>query len=206
MASKSKMALVFSILATLAFIAAMCTPWWYQKSVDPVSESGDFVLCFIDGTCRTDGFVYKNNGTAQKIFDITMSLMIIAWVPFLLLLHFIFFRRNNRYPEVTADKNIIAVSGILTVLVILAALIVFGTRIAPEYGLPSFYGSREILFPARIQNRWGAYSAFWFALLTVIFIFPAMGFGITMKPKRAKMIVVNETTRLTTAEYSASRS
>ncbi len=88
MGLKSKLAKALAILATLTFLLAMVTPWWLWRE-----EGHDGINCMIDGTCRRDGYIFKNNGDQQWVYDVTLGLMIFAWLPFLFFIHTLLFRR-----------------------------------------------------------------------------------------------------------------
>jgi len=168
-----------SIIATLTYVASMCVPWWYTR-LDPSDE--EMTNCFIDGTCRRGGKAFKDNGDAQAIYDWTLSLMIIAWLPYLTFVHLLLFRRSGRYE--IKNRNWLAFSGILTFLIILVAVIMFGTNIYYKYGYHSLYGHSEVIYPERRTLYFGAHVGWYLAILTEVLLLPAISMGTFMKAKK----------------------
>jgi len=207
MGFKTKITFFFATLATVFLIVAMCTPWWYTKS-EPRTEFGQLIsggakvtVCFIDGTCRQPDKTFKDNGDAQVIYDLTMTFMILSWVPFLIFLHVIMFRWSDRYEHFTSKRWLIG-TGILTFILILMAILLFGTQVYDRYGYDTLYGSRDSDLPIKRKLSWGAHVGWYFAMASLLFLLPAMVTGSRMKNKKKAEREVLISERRTTAIYA----
>lgn len=62
---RGKLARLFAILTLLLLIACLCVPWfkWERQDHDYIPTNGedaeDSVKCWVDGTCRSDEFIFK---------------------------------------------------------------------------------------------------------------------------------------------------
>jgi len=210
MGMTSKLAKVMAVLATLFFILAWITPWWFFKFDGRKDKRTN---CFIDGTCRNGGVdeSFKRNGDAQNIYDAVVVLMALAFVPFLVWLHYLFFQQTSRYHFLSARRLITLIAGALAFLLILAAVITFAAGIDHEYKLPNdeFYGEHKYLHPRpadapggdgihRYQYEWGANAGWYFALFSLIPLLGAIILAAMIKPKPRKNVVVSEKTTTTT--------
>eukprot|EP01119_Soliformovum_irregulare_P002453 TRINITY_DN126_c0_g2_i1.p1 TRINITY_DN126_c0_g2~~TRINITY_DN126_c0_g2_i1.p1 ORF type:complete len:437 (+),score=93.49 TRINITY_DN126_c0_g2_i1:94-1404(+) len=160
----SILALILAYVTTLFFIAAMVTPWWYTRyhpvgqsedqfygsnpSLDPHTGLFDRTNCFIDGSCITGGQIYKNNSTLQWVYTAILVLMIIAWFPWLLFVHLIHFRSNKNRTQSRAYRPLMVISALLTWLLILAAVLVFGIGMYKTngvYNAGGLYGDKNVI-------------------------------------------------------------
>ncbi len=90
MGFRGKLATAIALLTTLTLAAALASPWWFW-------ERGNIhTKCFIDGTCRDDGYIFKNNGDQQWVYDVTTGLAVVSIVPWLWFLHSLWARRSKR--------------------------------------------------------------------------------------------------------------
>jgi len=189
MGFKTKITFLFATLATLSLAAAMCSPWWFTKTepeTDLERELGTgskLSLFFIDGTCRNSDGASKNNGDAQVIYDLTMTLMILAWLPLLMFVHVILFRWSDKYENFTSKKWIVG-TGIFTFILVLLAVLLFGTQVWDRYGYYNLYGSKDTLLPMRRKTTWGAHVGWYFAMISILLLLPAIITGCLMKNKR----------------------
>jgi len=158
--------LILAYLATLFYIAAMCTPWWYTKygpADDNLSEAQfydnnpaidqdmglfDRTNCFIDGSCITGDTIYKNNSTLQWVYTTVLILMIVGWVPWLIFVHLLHSRVGAHRTPMKGRRFFMIVTAILTMLMIIAAVIVFAVGMVKGngvYNAGGLYGSLNVL-------------------------------------------------------------
>lgn len=202
-----KIAIPLALLATLLWVLSFCTPWFFTKWGGRHDERTN---CFIDGTCRNNDYIWKNNGEAQRIYDATMILMIISIVPFLIFVHYLLFIRSRRYHHLPGRRIIAFLSGLLAFLLILAAVIVFGAGIDNKYNLNGgLFGSRRtdrVLIDSDVDNndgtvrkyRWGANAGWFFAIFSLLPLLIATILSLLLKPKTEKnTAVVKEKTTVT---------
>jgi len=159
MAFKAPLALLLAYLATLFYIAAMCTPWWYTRyNLDGLGTdttfynnnpglSRDFfdrTNCFIDGSCITSNYNYKNNGPLQWVYTTVLILMIVGWVPWLIFVHLLHFRANKNRPTMKGRRFLMIVTAVLTMAFLVTAISVFAAgmvKSSPLYNTQGLYGN-----------------------------------------------------------------
>jgi len=159
MAFKAPFALLLAYLATLFYVAAMCSPWWYTRyNLEGLGSdttfynnnpgaSRDFfdrTNCFIDGSCITSKYNYKNNGNLQWVYTTTLVLMIVGWIPWLIFVHLLHFRVNKNRPTMKGRRFMMIVTAVLTMAFILTAIIVFAAgmvKSSPVYNTGGLYGN-----------------------------------------------------------------
>jgi len=160
----STLALILAYATTLFFLAAMVTPWWYTRyhpvgqsedqfyganpTLDPHTGLFDRTNCFIDGSCITGGQIYKNNSTLQWVYTAILVLMIVAWFPWLMFVHLIHFRSNENHTQSRAYRPLMVISALLTWLLILAAVLVFGIGMYKTngvYNAGGLYGDKAVV-------------------------------------------------------------
>jgi hypothetical protein len=122
MGIKSLVALILAFIAAFLYLCAFVTPWWFFKFS---GHGNPRTNCFIDGTCRNSGVVFKNNGDAQDIWDAVIIMMALSTVPFLIFLHYLLFQRSHRYHFLPARRIITLISALLAFLLIGASVITF---------------------------------------------------------------------------------
>jgi len=206
---KTASALFFTACSTACVFFSFISPWWFSTLVP--SLHGDYTYSFIDGTCRNGPRIYKDNLKAQHAYDWTLSLMLCSLVPLLCFIHFILIKRNRRYNFIVKPLHI-SLSGILTVFLLLAAVTVFASEISRGYGKPTLYGHKELEFPFRQRMSWGIHVVWYFAIVAMFLMLPAILLGIMMKDARMKSrtgrnekdpllapIIIEERTRIETA-------
>jgi len=196
----SSLALVGAFITTVFFLLSMTTPWWYTQTHGEKHRTN----CFIDGTCRKDGRVWKNNGATQTLWDWVLALMILAWFPFLTYLHLLSFRTWRVY-SFHGRRTALAISGFSTCLLILIALVLFAVGLPNKLGLHSMYGTGFIFSPRKLPYSWGVHVAWYFAITALVFLVPTIIFSMLMKSKRSKIPISAEgkfstygTTRIST--------
>jgi len=172
MGIKSKLALTFTTLSTISFLLAMITPWWYQQ---PLGQNK--ALCFIDGTCRNGSSVFKNNGNGQQVFDATMILMILAWIPFMAFFHLMLLRRRHAQ-GFTGRTSAILFTHLISWLIILTAVVTFPVGLVATLNLGKLYGEANEFFPQSFS--WGAHVGWYFAILTLVLLVPALVFSLVL--------------------------
>src|SRR4051794_36248399 len=123
MGLKSSLFYALAALITILYILSFVTPWWFFNYDGRKHETTN---CWIDGTCRNNGNAFKNNGDAQDLWDAVLILMVISILPFLVFIHYLIAHRTRRASSYYPKRRLGAVlSGLLTFLLILAAVIVF---------------------------------------------------------------------------------
>jgi len=196
MAIKARVALFFTIITTVCFLLAMVTPWWYTH----FKNSSHRALCFIDGTCHYTDFVFKNNGDAQSVFDATMIMMIVAWVPWLIFIHFFFFRYNKSYRQ-PGRRFWLFMSGLTTWFLLLASVVVFSTGLTWGFHLDEqFYGninvfttsSSAITNPWAQNFHWGPHFGWYVAVACLIMMMPSILFAISMRGATKKTVAMKD--------------
>eukprot|EP01119_Soliformovum_irregulare_P002447 TRINITY_DN126_c0_g1_i4.p1 TRINITY_DN126_c0_g1~~TRINITY_DN126_c0_g1_i4.p1 ORF type:complete len:316 (+),score=85.76 TRINITY_DN126_c0_g1_i4:120-1067(+) len=160
----SWLALMVAYAATLFYIAAMVSPWWYTRyyavgqsedsfyannaGLDPHTGLFHRTNCFIDGSCITGGQIYKNNSSLQWVYTAILVLMLIGWLPWLFFVHLVHFRANkNRTPR-AAYRPLLVISAVLTWLIIFAAVLVFGIGMYKTngvYNAGGLYGKKLVV-------------------------------------------------------------
>eukprot|EP01119_Soliformovum_irregulare_P010678 TRINITY_DN2634_c0_g1_i1.p2 TRINITY_DN2634_c0_g1~~TRINITY_DN2634_c0_g1_i1.p2 ORF type:complete len:267 (-),score=52.64 TRINITY_DN2634_c0_g1_i1:46-846(-) len=219
-------ALMLAYVATLFYILAMCTPWFYQRytvagdeqaffganpGYNKDSDFFDRTNCFIDGTCRFNGQSYKNNGNAQWVFTTVLVLMIVGWVPWLIYIHLLHFRSNPVYARVPLEKLLIVVTGILTLAFLTAAIIVFAagiTRSNTLYRANGLYGNIEVNppgFVGALNYRYGAHAAWYFAIITWLLVLLSLLTALGMRGKKTTTVQTKTTTTTTATAVPANR-
>lgn len=177
---QGKFAILFLVLTTLTFVASMCTPWFwvFREGLDKESTN-----CFIDGTCRMAGRVFKDNGDTQKIYDTTLILMLISWVPFVTFFHMILFMYSRRYENSPLWRFLGVLTGILTFILIFIAILVFSLGVPANSVYDDLFG--ETRNPVNgMKIKWGANAGWFLAIFTLIFLVPTIFLTCTMKNKR----------------------
>jgi len=163
MGIKSILALIVAYTATLFYIAAMCTPWWYTRYYPVGSSNSDFTAanpgttfhsgalsrsnCFIDGSCITGGVIYKNNSNLQWVYTTVLVLMIVGWVPWLIFMHLLHFRTNKNRPTMKGRRVLMVITALLTMAFLLTSIIVFAAGITQNNGVYNsggLYGSIQV--------------------------------------------------------------
>jgi len=182
-------AMCFMICSAACVFFSFISPWWYT-TLKP-SLDGEYTYCFIDGTCRKGSYVSKES-EVQYVYDWTLSLMLCSLVPLLCFIHFILMKRNRRY-FLSVTPFYLSISGILTVLFLLSAVSVFGSEIDRGYGLPSLYGHQELEYPIRQKKSWGIHVGWYFAMIAIFLMLPAITLGIMMKDHRKCVTGTKET-------------
>jgi len=189
MGIKSRLALTFTSLSTLSFILAMATPWWY---IQPLGQNK--ALCFIDGTCRNGSSVFKNNGNGQQIFDATMVLMILAWIPFISFFH-LMLRRRRHLEGFTGRSSPILFTHLISWLLILSAVVTFPVGLVSVLNLGHLYGEANEFFPQ--SYSWGAHVGWYFAIFTLVLLVPALVFSLAISStKKYAKKLVNDSSHL----------
>jgi hypothetical protein len=165
MSIRAFLALAATYLATLFYVAAMCTPWWFTKyyvpnhptdnglNTDDVTTffnknlglSHSSVLfkrtnCFIDGSCLTGHFIYKNNGNAQWIYTTTLVLMLVGWIPWLIFLHLVHFRASEKRTPMPGRRTLMLITALLTMAFLMTAIIVFACGMVKSNGIFNTHG------------------------------------------------------------------
>jgi len=143
---RGKLARLFALL-TLAFLAiGLSLPWFmWERDHSPYIRSdgkvlGDRNLCWIDGTCRNEDFIFKGGFRAQRFFDAALMLIVISSILlFLPMLHFIW-ALHNKYNTWSGAllRTLIAILGILTFLSWVGAVTVFAMGVRNKYQICNF--------------------------------------------------------------------
>jgi len=158
--------LILAYLATLFYIVAMCTPWWYTKyypadsntsedqfydnnpNIDQHMGLFDRTNCFIDGSCITGSTIYKNNSTLQWVYTTILVLMIVGWVPWLIFIHLLHSRVGANRTPMKGRRFFMLLTALLTLLLITAAIIVFAVGMVKGngvYNAGGLYGHLNVL-------------------------------------------------------------
>jgi len=163
MGLRKRTAVICSLLTTVFMIASMATPWWWTYASN---RNNKVTNCWIDGTCRSGGEVFKNNGDAQPVFDTTLILMLLGLACLVLFVHFVFCVKNpERYPTVPAKRLITFILGVITFALILAAVILFAIQIPRKYeGSNEFFDEQDV---GDIHYEWGGHAGWILALFTL---------------------------------------
>jgi len=177
---RGKWAILFLCLTTVCYIASLCTPWFWtiREGIDK-----DTTNCFIDGTCRRGGAVFKDNGDMQKIYDATLILMILGLVPFLSLFHFVLFMYSRRYENYYLWRVLGVVCGILTFLLIFVAVLLFSLGIPANSEYDDFFGNYRDP-KTGVLVKWGGNAGWFLAIFTLLFLIPTTFLTCTMKNKK----------------------
>jgi len=163
MGKRTNGALIFTIIATILFVACLASPWWYTTLED---RSPKWTSCFIDGTCRNGNYIYKNNGDAQTWYDTTLAMMIIALAVFIAHWHFVWFVWSPRYRDYPLrKKSWVVATGAITVVLILIAVTTFAVQVPKKYGFSSTYGSKQV---GDKEFTWGLHFGWFLAVMTMI--------------------------------------
>jgi len=151
--SISYCALILAYIATLFYLVAMCTPWWYTKyypsdentsedqfydnnpSLDQHNGLFDRTNCFIDGSCITHHTIYKNNSTLQWVYTTVLVLMIVGWIPWLIFVHLLHARVNKNRTPMKGRRLLMIITALLTMAIILTAIIVFAAGMTQSNGV-----------------------------------------------------------------------
>jgi len=192
MSARTKLTIFFLVLTTLFFVVAMASPWWFRVVEGyPVGFLTSRSVCFIDGTCRSGSWVYKDNGGAQVIFDATLALMILALVPYLTFVHAALWKINKRVlsPSRRTGRPLLIVSGLLTMLLVLSAVLTFAVGIVNKTDSGELFGEIELPYPYTTVE-WGATWGWFMAIIVCVFMIPLLALSVSLKDH------VGERTRL----------
>eukprot|EP01118_Nematostelium_gracile_P002065 TRINITY_DN12175_c0_g1_i1.p1 TRINITY_DN12175_c0_g1~~TRINITY_DN12175_c0_g1_i1.p1 ORF type:complete len:239 (+),score=53.55 TRINITY_DN12175_c0_g1_i1:55-771(+) len=209
---RGKAALFFLIVFTIFYIATFCVPWWYWKN-DQRNLGGHQVICWLDATCRSDGFIFKGGFGAQRFYDASLIIMCLSLVPYLLMAHSIFALKSKAY-ESSIWRPIGLLSWFLLFLMLLAVALLFPLGLTNTYSIADFtihtpngregvsineidhpYGNKKLTRGDRI--KWGLFVGFYleiFSAFVLLFIPPflfAMKNNIIKKDKDAGSMIHN---------------
>jgi len=181
MGTKNKLAITFASITTILYALSMATPWWYtvleySEPDTPNSHSN----CWIDGTCRTKSWVYKDNGSAQCVFDTTLILMLVSMIPFISFWHGLLWRRSGRFgASLLSSVGFILFTGFATVGLYLSAVLVFAIKIVNKTNYDEFYGTQSLVYPFKIVE-WGPSFGWFFAIVACVMLLPAVMLAVTI--------------------------
>jgi len=167
----------------------MATPWWYTRY-----EGQNTSVCFIDGTCRNGFSVFKNNGKGQQVYDATMIMMIIAWLPFLAFFHLMLSRKRHA-ERFTGRRTAIIVTHLMSCLLILSSVITFSVGLVSVLNLGKLYGKAEVYYPPGYYY-WGAHVGWYFAIFTLVLLVPALVFSLALHSTKKNIKKVTDDSSL----------
>lgn len=144
------------------------------------SQSNQVTNCFIDGTCRSEGLIFKDNGDAQAIYDLTLILMLLGFACFLVFAHMAMIIRSKRYAPFYGRYWLTLASGTLTVLLVTAALCLFGIGVPDKLNLGKLFGKKMM---HGSHFAWGANVGWFMAILAMAVLIPAIGYLSTKKER-----------------------
>jgi len=209
---KTTLAYILVAFATLLYVLSFITPWWWWNWAVRADHRTN---CFIDGTCRNNDIVFKNNGDAQSMWDAVLSLMVLSLIPFIAWMHLMIMQRSRRYGDIPHRKAGAIISGIFAFILILTVVIAFAAGINHKYGVPGFYGHRNCVLrsnPADLPSgdgihchhySWGGNAGWYFALFTLVPLLAGIILSILAKEKttttRGAVVHEKVTTTTTTA-------
>jgi len=181
MGAKGRLAVFFATISIIFYIGSMISPWWYI-AVRNTNEN-EVSYCWIDGTCRSFKHVYKDNHSAQVIFDATMAIMIGASVPFLLFLHILFWRRSGRFETYSSSRFGLLLSGVAAFLTILGGILTFALGFVNNGNYGELFGNEESDNLYEIVE-WGPSWGWFFAIITCVMLLPTFAVGSAMAKRR----------------------
>jgi amino acid transporter len=202
---RGKLALIFSLIALGLLIAGLAVPWFFYKNA---ATGGDRRgNCWFDGTCRENNGVHKNNGDAQKIYDAVLVILIVSLLPFLIFLHYVFFMKSKHH-HYKKSRLIAVPCGILTWLLILAAVILFAVAIPLLYTFRTIGGTSDDRLGSPYGDRhesdrelsWGLNAGWFLTLFSLLPLLLGIIFAAIMKNHKHKVKVEKHVH--TTTEYT----
>jgi len=187
------LAIILNVFVALTLALSLASPWWrvrrdsnileHLSSISekhvPTQEKHEYLYCFVDGTCRTlflsqeESAVMKDNKEAQIVYDFTLALMLGSLLPFLLYLHFFFFKYSRSDDH---HRALIGTSGTLTFVLVLLAVLTFSIGLPKKGHFDDLFGRADNV--ETISDRWTEvehepFLGWFFAIVTLALLIPS---------------------------------
>jgi len=192
MGTGKAVAVILNVFVTLTLALSLASPWWRvrrdsnilqelsstSEKLKLVQQKHEFLYCFVDGTCRTfpsqgESVVMKDNKDAQIVYDVTLIFMLASLLPFILYLHFFFFKYSRSDDH---NRALIGTTGTLAFVLVLLAVLAFSIGLPKKGHFDDLFGRADNA--ETIYNRWTEvehepFLGWFFAVVTLALLIPS---------------------------------